>query len=184
MASSEPRPARGLIAVPSPIGPDNPTPTLPNPDPAAPKLVVGWREWLSLPSLGIPAIKAKIDTGARSSALHTHDYELFEREGRPMVRFHLHPLRRSTLEYSCEAEVVDQRGVRDSGGHEEQRPFIATTARLGGFEWTIHLSLTNRESMKFRMLLGRQALAGCFVVDPVRSYLLGRKPRSTGAGEK
>ena len=182
MSSFEPRPAPGLIAVPSPIDPGDPLPALPNPEPAAPKLVVGWREWLSLPALGVPAIKAKIDTGARSSALHTHDYELFERDGRQMVRFHLHPLRRSDREYSCEAEVADLREVRDSGGHSEQRPFIATTARLGTFEWTIHLSLTNRESMKFRMLLGRQALAGCFVVDPVRSYLLGRKPRGRAAG--
>ncbi len=140
----------------------------------SPRFVVGWREWLTLPDLGIPAIKAKIDTGARTSALHTHDYEFFRRGGKEMIRFHLHPLRRTDrIELTCEAEVLDRRRVKDSGGHPEIRPFISTTVRIGEFEWPIELSMTNRESMKFRMLVGRQALAGYFLVDSVKSYLLG-----------
>lgn len=140
----------------------------------APRFVTGWREWLALPELGIPGIKAKIDTGARTSALHTHDYEIFRRGEDDWVRFHLHPLRRSEdVVLQCEAKILEHREVKDSGGHPELRPFIATTARLGECEWPIGLSLTNRESMKFRMLLGRQALAGWFLVDPSASYLMG-----------
>ncbi len=139
------------------------------------KFLVGWREWLALPDLGIPGIKAKVDTGARTSALHTHDYEMFRRGGKEWVRFHLHPLRHNEeVQISCEAEVTDVREVRDSGGHAETRPFIETTARIGKFEWPLALSLTNRESMKFRMLLGRRALAGYFLVDSFGSYLMGK----------
>ena len=94
-----------------------------------------------------------------------------------MIRFHLHPLRSDpTIELTCEAEVLDHRQVKDSGGHPEMRPFISTTVHVGDFAWPVELSMTNRESMKFRMLLGRQALAGYFFVDAVKSYLIGRKP--------
>lgn len=147
---------------------------LPSESADSPKLLVGWREWLALPDLKIPAVKAKIDTGARTSCLHTHDYEIFSRAGTQMVRFHLHPLRRvESIMLTCESELLDQREVRDSGGHPEIRPFISTIVRIGEFEWPVELSLTNRESMKFRMLLGRQALAGYFVVDSAASYQLG-----------
>lgn len=136
---------------------------------------IGWREWLSLPKLRVPGIKAKIDTGARSSALHTHDYEIFEKNGREYVRFHLHPLRRiDEILLTCEAPVSDYREVKDSGGHAERRPFVRTRARLGNVEWDVDLSLTNREGMKFRMLLGREALAERFLVNPSSSYLLGK----------
>lgn len=139
--------------------------------------IIGWREWLALPDLAVPGIKAKIDTGARSSSLHTHDYAIFNREGRDWVRFHLHPLSRNTVvELTCEAEVIDRREVRDSGGHPEVRPFIRTRALLGGHAWTIDLNLTNREDMKFRMLLGRAALSP-FLVDPAASYRLGKSLR-------
>jgi hypothetical protein len=125
-----------------------------------------------MPDLGIPGIKAKVDTGARTSALHTHDYAVFRREGTDWIRFHLHPLpRRSRVELACEAPLLEFREVKDSGGHAEDRPFVRTTACLGRTTWEIVLSLTNRESMKFRMLLGREALAGRFVVDAARSYL-------------
>jgi hypothetical protein len=138
--------------------------------------IIGWREWLSLPELGIPGIKAKVDTGARSSALHTHDYEMFERDGAPWVKFHLHPLTKSSrIEFTCEAPVTDMRNVKDSGGHVENRPFIQTTAKVGTFLWKINLCLTNRENMKFRMLLGREAVAGDFLVDPAKSYQLSKK---------
>ncbi|MCB1079813.1 MAG: ATP-dependent zinc protease [Verrucomicrobiae bacterium] len=138
--------------------------------------MIGWREWVSLPDLGIAGVKAKIDTGARSSALHTHDYELYETpSGERRVKFHLHPIRRRRwLELECDAPVTATREVKDSGGHVEVRPFITTTVNLGGREWVIDLSLTNRESMRFRMLLGRSALGGQFRIDPSRSYLLGK----------
>ncbi len=137
---------------------------------------IGWREWLSFPDLGIPGVKAKIDTGARSSALHTHDYEIYESDnGEQRVRFHLHPLKdREDVELECDAPVTGMRVVKDSGGHAENRPFVTVVARLGEFEWPIELSLTNREGMRFRMLLGRTAVKGRFLIDTGRSYLLGR----------
>ena len=102
------------------------------------KSIIGWREWLALPEIGVPGIKAKIDTGARTSALHTHDYEVFERDGSEFVRFHLHPLKQTDrVELTCEAPVLNYREVKDSGGHAEQRPFIRTLARLGKVEWEI-----------------------------------------------
>jgi hypothetical protein len=146
---------------------------LPPPLPSA-----GWREWLSLPDLGIPGIKAKVDSGARTSALHTHDYEVYTDPGSGLarVRFHIHPVRRRRqVLLTCDAPVADFREVRDSGGHSERRPFVRTTAAAGVHAWAIDLSLTNREGMKFRMLLGREALAGRFTIDPARSYLLGPK---------
>jgi hypothetical protein len=144
----------------------------------ASKFIVGWREWMALPDLKIPGIKAKIDTGARTSALHTHDYEIFDKDGKEWVRFHLHPLVKSTkIELACEAPVSDYREVKDSGGHIERRPFIHTTGRMASFEWRFEVSLTNRESMKFRMLLGRTALSGLFVVDPQSSYIMGSSLR-------
>lgn len=138
--------------------------------------IIGWREWLALPDIGVYLIKAKIDTGARSSALHTHDYQVFQEDGRERVRFHVHPRKKSPREVECVADVVDFREVRDSGGHVERRPFIRTTVHLGdGFRWQVDMSLTNREQMKFRMLLGRQALAaGGLLVDPARSYYFGK----------
>lgn len=151
--------------------------TEPGADTPSPMLI-GWREWLELPEIGVAGIKAKVDTGARTSALHTHDYTVYQRDGVDWVRFHLHPLPRNRdVELSCEAPVLAFREVKDSGGHAEHRPFILTPARIGGFEWPIELSLTNRESMKFRMLLGRTSLVPHFRVDPGRSYLIGRRPR-------
>ncbi|HUF63441.1 MAG TPA: RimK/LysX family protein [Verrucomicrobiales bacterium] len=160
-------------------------PPFPGFDPAAPggnQPVLGWREWVALPEFSIAGIKAKIDTGARSSALHTHHYELFDRHGQPWVRFVVHPLRRTIrFERECETPVLEFRTVKDSGGHMETRPFIETTAVLGACRWVVRLSLTNRESMLFRMLLGRSALTGLFLVDPAQSYLLGNRPtRSRG----
>ena len=137
--------------------------------------MIGWREWLALPELGVPGIKAKIDTGARSSALHTHDFEIFQRDGRDFVRFHLHPLRRNEkVLLTCEAPLAGFREVKDSGGHAEERPFIRSLATLGEVSWNLDLGLTNREGMKFRMLLGREALAGMFTINPSASYLLGK----------
>jgi hypothetical protein len=140
---------------------------------------LGWREWISFPELNILAIKAKIDTGARTSALHTFRLESFSAAGRPQVRFWLHPLRRRTdLEIICVADVIDCRTVSDSGGHREKRFVIRTPVRLNGREWPIEITLTNREDMVFRVLLGRRAIVdGGLVVDPSASYMAGKSLR-------
>ncbi len=125
-----------------------------------------------MPQLGIGEIKAKIDTGARSSALHAFDLETFEVEGKPKVRFKVHPKQRNTIiTVAAEAEVIDRREVRNSGGKAELRPVILTDVELMGRKWAIELTLTNRELMGFRMLLGRQGVRERFVIDAGKSYL-------------
>lgn len=140
-----------------------------------PQWVIGWREWIALPDLGVPRIKAKVDTGARSSALHAFAVERFRRGGKSMVRFQVHPIQRNDRDVvSAEAEMLEERNVRDSGGHLERRPVIRTIVRLPGREWKIEVTLTNRDEMGFRMLLGREALTRRFVIDPARSFLAGK----------
>ncbi len=146
------------------------------------KLVIGWREWVSLPDLGVDRIKAKIDTGARSSSLHAYDVEVYRRRGVEHVRFKLHPTQRSTREtVRAEALLVDRRVVRSSGGHETLRPVIETMMELGGRRWPIEVTLVNRDAMGFRMLLGRQGLRGRTMIDPSRSFL-ARQGHDVGAG--
>jgi len=141
------------------------------------KIHAGWREWMGLPALGIPAIKAKLDTGARTSTLHAFFTEHFRQGTKDLVRFGVRPLQRhTTLTVICIAEVLDRRIVSDSGGHKEARWVIASPVRLGQEEWMIELTLTDRDSMLFRMLLGRSAMSKRLVVDPQASYLIGRKP--------
>jgi len=143
--------------------------------------VIGWREWLALPAFRVKAIKAKVDTGARTSSLHAFDLEEFRKGSRDMVRFGIHPEQRSSKrERSVEAEVHEWRKVRSSSGEAELRPVILTAIEIFGESWEIELTLTRRDAMGFRMLLGRQAVRGQCVVDPGRSYLNGRRSKKTG----
>ena len=140
-----------------------------------PLLIIGWRERVVLPALGIPKIKAKIDTGARSSALHAFNVEPFQLDGKEMVRFQVHPKQRNTHQtITAAAELLEYRHVRNSGGQAQLRPVIQTRVELGGQQWTIELTLTNRDVMGFRMLLGRQAVRRRFLVDPGKSFLQGQ----------
>jgi hypothetical protein len=139
------------------------------------KPVIGWREWISLPSLHIARIKAKVDTGARSSSLHAFDVETFTRRGKQFVRFGVHPLQRDAeSSVAAEAEVFEFRRVKSSSGHSTLRPVILAEVEVLGRRWTIELTLANRDQMGFRMLLGRQAVRGRFLVDAGRSYYGGR----------
>jgi hypothetical protein len=137
---------------------------------------LGWREWLALPDLGIVAIRAKVDTGARSSALHVIDQECFLRDGVEFVRFRLDTGVPGAEPQPAEAPVLDRRTVTDSGGHQTERIFIRTRLRLAGLEWDAEVNLTQRRNMLFPMLLGRTALAGRFLVDPASSFLQGDPP--------
>jgi hypothetical protein len=138
-------------------------------------LTVGWREWLALPDLGLPAIKAKVDTGARTSALHAFQVDPFEKNGEAYVRFKMHPLQKNdALAVECEARLLDQRQVTDSGGHQEMRYVIETRLQVADLDIPIQITLTNRDSMRFRMLLGRQAMNHKILVDPAASFLCGK----------
>lgn len=133
--------------------------------------VLGWREWLCLPEFGVARIKAKVDSGARSSCLHAQRIEEYRESGHDKVRFQLEQAGGQWTTFS--ATVVDRREVRDSGGHRTIRPFIRTPVVLGDQRWSIELNLAPRTEMLFPMLLGRTAMVGRFLIDPSRSYLLG-----------
>jgi hypothetical protein len=151
------------------------------PQPAG-EAILGWREWVGLPALRLPLIKAKVDTGARTSTLHAFYVQAFRSGGDECVRFGVHPLRgRSDVEVHCEAQILDRRVVSDSGGHREQRYVIRTQMEIGGRTWPIDVTLTNREDMLFRMLLGRTAIAGHGIVDPMRCFVCGRQRNPAAA---
>ena len=140
-------------------------------------MTLGWREWVSLPDLGLPQIKAKVDTGARTSAIHAFALKTYDEGGLERVEFRMHPNQRDTdTVVVCDAAVVDKRIVTDSGGHKEERLVIETTLRIGDHEWSIEATLTARDDMLFRMLIGRTAMKGRFVVNPGRSYVVGKPP--------
>lgn len=138
----------------------------------------GWREWVALPELGVDWIKAKIDTGARTSSLHAFDLVEFSRDGEDWVRFAVHPwqdTREDAVVHEC--RVHDRRAVRSSSGHAEKRIVVTLPIRLVGQDVSAEVTLTNRDEMGFRMLIGREVLRKGFLIDPAKSFLGGRAPR-------
>lgn len=147
--------------------------------PKKPPPALGWREWVGLPEHGLEWVKAKVDTGARTSSLHAAGLHTFELENREWVRFSIYPWQRSTTDaIQIEARVLDRRRVRSSSGTTERRPVVVLPVRMGNKIYDVEFTLTRRDEMGFRMLLGRQALRGRFLVDTGRSYLLGQPPRT------
>lgn len=142
---------------------------------ASTQQTLGWREWVALPDLGIELLKAKVDTGARSSSLHAFDIHTFERDGQLWVAFKVHPHQHDDDQtVSCEAQVKDHRQVTDSGGHRSMRYVIETTLVLGEQQFPIEMTLADRSDMLFRMLIGRTAMQG-YVVDPNRSFCVSKQ---------
>jgi len=140
--------------------------------------VIGWREYVSLPGLGVKSIKVKVDSGARSSSLHAVELRLFDRDGDQWVRFKVHPVQRSRAEVvEVEAKVLEFRSVKSSSGVAKTRPVIATDVELLGTVWPVELTLASRDNMGFRMLLGREAFRRRFLVDGGKSYYGGRPKR-------
>lgn len=141
------------------------------------KTVIGWREWVQLPELGVLETKAKVDTGADNSSLHAFNVVQVERDGVDYVRFELHPKQRSRKPtIQCEAPLAMVKKVKNPGGRSELRPMIRTKVVVAGVELEALVNLTSRDEMGFRMLLGRRTLRNRFVIDPGRSYL-GARPR-------
>lgn len=142
--------------------------------------LLGWREWVKVPDMRIPWIKAKVDTGARTSSLHAFDIEEFEHDGMPFVRFLVRPWQASLDDVTTvESPIHDRRKVRSSSGHVEDRLVILATLVIAGREVTGEVTLTNRDEMGFRMLIGRETLRQGFVVDAAKSYLGGKPPSDT-----
>lgn len=140
------------------------------------KTLIGWREWVEFPELGIDKVKAKIDTGARTSTLHAFDIKAFETgSGKWRVKFQVHPTQRNNnYVLHCEADMLDKRNVRNSGGDVEHRYIIKTILYMGMNAWPIELTLTNRDAMGFRLLLGRTALNNRFLINPNKSFLISK----------
>lgn len=147
-------------------------------EPTHSNTLAGWREWVQLPDVGVPWIKAKLDTGAQTSSIHAYDVEAFDRDGVAWVRFRIRPWQRSDAdEVEVERPVLDVRRVRSSSGHVQERFVVLMPLVLVGYEVTAEVTLSNRDSMGFRMLIGREALSRGFVVDAARSFLGDRAPR-------
>ena len=150
----------------------------------ATKTLVGWEEWLSLKEIGLPLIKAKIDTGAKTSALHAFKIKPFIMNGQKYASFYIHPMQNNKkVKVKCIAPIVDRRYVSDSGGHKERRFVIETPMTIGRKTYDIEITLTDRDTMSFRMLLGRQALAAAgLIVDPAKSFCLGMNKKADVLG--
>ena len=143
--------------------------------------MIGWREWVALPALGIPALRAKVDTGARTSALHVDAQWRFTQGGAPWVGFRLTVGEAGAVSVEAAAPVLEERDVTDSGGHRTRRAFLQTRLALAGVEREVEVNLADRHGMRFPMLLGRTAVAGVFTVDPARSFLVsGDVPGGVG----
>ena len=158
-----------------------PAPTDPEPvsELEASQAIVGWREWVALPQAGVDWVKAKIDTGARSSSIHAFDLEILEQDDREWVRFSIHPWQRSDEEaHELTLPLLDRREVRSSNGQTEQRYAVAMDVTLAGRTITTVMTLSNRDEMGFRMLIGREALERGFLVDSSRSYAGGKPKRA------
>lgn len=148
-------------------------------------LRLGWREWVSLPELGLGRIKAKVDTGARTSSLHAFEVRDYVEGGVHRVEFKMHPNQRDNETTAvCVADIIDERFVRDSGGHQERRWVIESPVTIGSVTWKVEINLTSRDDMRFRMLLGRTAFRGQALVDPARSYVMGKRLPKTKRKKK
>ncbi len=143
------------------------------------KIIIGNEEWCGFPELGLPAVKARVDSGAKTSSLHAYDIKAFEKDGKTWVRFEAHPLQRNNeTSLLCESPVVAQRQVKSSSGEVETRYVISTTLQIGDESWQVELNLTNRDSMGYRMLLGREAMMGRVLIDPEQSCCMGKVARA------
>ena len=144
----------------------------------AEKQILGWREWVAFPELGVEKIKAKIDTGAKTSSIHAYRIREIEQDGDAYLEFFLHPVqRRKKPEIKCRARLVDKRTVTSSNGSSQHRYVVETNLRIGEKAYPVELTLTDRDEMSFRVLIGREALRDRFVVDPGKSYQMGRSNR-------
>ena len=138
--------------------------------------MIGWREWVALPALGINRIKAKVDTGARTSALHAFALRPFKEGPQDKICFDIHPIQHNTeTVMTCTANLIDKRWVTDSGGHKEERYVIKVPIIMGQDTWSIEITLTERDTMLFRMLLGRNAIRRRFLVNPAKSFIKNNK---------
>ena len=143
----------------------------------APLQIVGWREWVSFTEFGGPPVRAKVDTGARTSAIHARNIKITRQGGRDIATFDIYPVQRdASIVVHCRAPIVTRRRIRNSGGQVQERLIVRTTIAIGDNSFAIDLSLTRRDQMGYRMLLGRRALKNRFVVDSGRSYVQGNKP--------
>lgn len=149
--------------------------------PTPTRILIGWREWVALPDIHLPAVKAKLDTGAKTSSLHAFDVKPYSERGRLKVSFRVHPLNgHPDVSVKCVADVVDYRLVSDSGGHREKRYVILTHLQIGELKFPIEVTLANRESMTHKMLIGRAAMKH-LMIDPSRAFLLGKPKKIVSA---
>lgn len=141
--------------------------------------IAGWNETASLPEFGVEAIRVKLDTGAKTSTLHAFNIETFKKSGKTWLKFEIHPLQFNDNHIiSCEAPLVDLRNIKSSNGQKEKRYIISSLIKIGDYAWPIEITLTNRDEMNYRMLLGRTAMQNKLIVDPHRTHLLSKRVRT------